>query len=265
MTVTEFPFGVCTWSLKNDLAGITNLLTEHGLSHLHLEVTAAAAFSASIRSYGWTISSTMVGFPQEDYATLDRIRETGGIVPDTHWPANRRIALDAIATTVDMGAPYLSMHAGFMDHANQPGYETFRARIEELATAAQASGIMLLLETGQETAEDLRRFLAELNHPALGVNFDPANMILYGKGDPVEALTLLGPWIRHVHIKDAVASPVPGQWGSEVPWGKGDVPHEAFLQTLKEIGFHGALAIERESGDNRIGDIRQTIQRLTGP
>ncbi len=262
MMKCEFPIGVCTWSLQNDLTGVTSLLTGNGLSHLHLDVSAADAFSAAIKQHQWTVSSAMVSFPQEDYSTLDRIRETGGIVPDAQWPDNQRIAHDAIQTAARLGTPYCSMHAGFMDHHDRPAYDTFCARIGELAAAAQSNGIMLLLETGQETAADLRRFLEDLNHPALGVNFDPANMILYGKGDPVDALQVLGPWIRHVHIKDAIASPVPGEWGSEVPWGEGDVPHAAFLQTLQAIGFDGVVAIEREAGDDRTGDIQLAIDRL---
>jgi len=121
---------------------------------------------------------------------------------------------------------------------------------------------MLLMETGQETAGCLRELLEELRHPALGVNFDPANMILYDKGDPVAAVRTLGPWIRHVHIKDAVRTKQPGTWGAEVPWGDGEVGTTAFLDALKEVGFAGVLAIEREAGNNRLGDIQLAADRL---
>ena len=118
------------------------------------------------------------------------------------------------------------------------------------------------VETGQETAEDLRHFLDVVEHPALGVNFDPANMILYGKGDPIEAVKTLAPWIKHVHIKDATASNAPGEWGEEVPWGDGEVEGGKFIQTLDEIGFSGTLAIEREAGDARAHDIKLAVKRL---
>ena len=98
---------------------------------------------------------------------------------------------------------------------------------------------MILMETGQENAETLRDFLEELSHPALGVNFDPANMILYGKGDPILALETLSPWVKHVHIKDARRSSVAGEWGKEVPWGEGDFDNEEFLKTLTRIGYQG--------------------------
>jgi sugar phosphate isomerase/epimerase len=96
----------------------------------------------------------------------------------------------------------------------------------------------------------------------MGVNFDPANMILYDKGDPIEAVRVLAPWIKHVHIKDAIRTKTPGQWGAEVPWGDGQVNSGAFLKVLRKVGFAGVLAIEREAGDDRVGDIKLAVERL---
>ena len=237
-------------------------MLDAGISHLHLEVSAFEEFYGAISLYEWTISCTMVGFPQEDYSTLDRIRETGGIMPDDCWATNRAIVLDAIVRTTEAGVGLLSFHAGFIDHKDAEGYQKFCVRIKELADAAQEKEVVLLMETGQETAQDLRSCLEELDHPALGVNFDPANMILYGKGDPIEAVKTLAPWIKHVHIKDATASNTPGEWGAEVPWGDGEVEGGMFLQTLGEIGFSGTLAIEREAGDARADDIKLAVKRL---
>jgi sugar phosphate isomerase/epimerase len=81
-------------------------------------------------------------------------------------------------------------------------------------------------------------------------------MILYNKGDPVEALRTLGPWIRQVHIKDAVKTRTPGTWGEEVPVGEGEVDWPAFFATLRKIGFSGNLVIEREAGARRVADVR---------
>ena len=119
-----------------------------------------------------------------------------------------------------------------------------------------------MLETGQETAGQLRNFLKQLNHPAVGVNFDPANMILYDKGEPIEAVKTLGPWIRHIHIKDAVRTTNPGTWGQEVPWGEGQVGPEAFIDALEEIGYQETLAIEREAENDRFADIKLAADRL---
>lgn len=256
------PIGICTWSLKNDMADIRKVMDLTGLGHLHLEIGAADAFADAIGGAGWSITSTMVAFPQEDYSTMDRIRATGGIVPDDCWQVNRGIALDAISKTAGIGVEFLSTHAGFIDHADRAGYAVFRDRLLELADAAGESGIKLLLETGQETADELRFCLEDLDHPAIGVNFDPANMILYGKGDPVAAVQVLFPWIRHVHVKDAIRTTVPGEWGTEVAWGDGEVPHDKFLKVLTESGYAGPLAIEREAGDQRMVDIQQAAVLL---
>ena len=87
-------------------------------------------------------------------------------------------------------------------------------------------------------------------------------MILYDKGNPIQAVKTLGPWIRHVHIKDALRTETPGTWGSEVVWGTGQVGPEAFMAALDEIGYTGALAVEREAGDTRVEDIRTAIENL---
>ena len=129
-----------------------------------------------------------------------------------------------------------------------------------LADVFAARNIMLGLETGQETAAVLLDFLQELTRPNVGVNFDPANMILYDKGNPIEALRTLGAWIRQVHIKDARRTKVPGTWGEEVVAGTGEVDWRAFFATLDQAGFKGDFCIEREAGSQRVADIRAAIK-----
>jgi len=125
--------------------------------------------------------------------------------------------------------------------------------------------IELGFETGQETADTLAAFLTKLNRPNVGVNFDPANMILYDKGDPTAALRVLGPWLKQCHVKDANRTQAPGTWGEEVPVGTGQVDWPAFFHTLNELGFAGNLCIEREAGAQRVADIiaaRQLIEKV---
>jgi L-ribulose-5-phosphate 3-epimerase len=263
-----WPIGVCSWSLqRTDVAALAQALAEVGLSHVNLAVGQAsqardAGFVEAVQARGWTLSATMIAFPQEDYSTLDSIRRTGGIVPGECWDSNRSLFSEAVRITSELGVKVLSMHLGFIDHRDQAYGRMMRERTLRLADAAGERGIGLLLETGQETAADLRAFLESLDHPALGINFDPANMILYGQGDPVEAVALLSPWIRHVHVKDALPTAAQGTWGTEVRWGDGQVDSRAFLDSLQRIGFQGTLAIERESGDSRIEDIRLAVERL---
>ncbi|MDF7822380.1 sugar phosphate isomerase/epimerase [Pontiellaceae bacterium B12227] len=254
--------GMCTWSLQNNPFEVVKALKEAGLSMLHLELVALELFRELIKENNLTVSCTMLAFPQEDYSTLHRIRETGGIVPDDCWPVNRVLVIDAIEKTAKLNVKYLSFHAGFIDHTDTENYQLFCGRMTEVADAAKEHGIMILLETGQESAGDLRIFLEELNHPALGVNFDPANMILYGKGNPIDAVHRLAPWIKHVHIKDATASPNPDEWGTEVPWGDGEVGPENFFKALADINYSGALAIEREAGDQRRKDMVHAAKQL---
>ena len=256
MKCRDWPVGVCSWSLQTNITGVAEAMNKIGLEHVHLgirDVVEDTGLLAVIEKQDWIITSTMIDFPQEDYSTLQSIKVTGGIGPDEYWDQNRKLFLGAVGTTAKLGIKYLSMHAGFIDESDPAYARKFYDRLKCLADAANEKNIMLLLETGQETAHELRDFLQELNHPAIAVNFDPANMILYDKGDPIEALKVLAPWIKHIHIKDAIRTKQPGTWGEEMPWGDGQVGPEAFLNTLEEIGFEGFLAIEREAGDALAG------------
>ncbi len=266
MKCGDWPVGVCSWSLRTDIAGVADAMKKIGIEHVHLAVRAAVEnggeYLEAVQKQSWTISATMIDFPQEDYTTLETIKVTGGIVPDDCWQRNRELFVAAAGVTAQLGVKYISMHAGFLDESDRAYAKKFYDRVKFLADVAGEKGLLLLLETGQETAGELRQFLEMLNHPAIGVNFDPANMILYDKGEPAEAVAVLAPWIRHVHIKDAIRTKQPGTWGLEVPWGDGEVAAEAFLATLKETGFDGAVAIEREAGDDRFGDIKLAADRL---
>ena len=130
-------------------------------------------------------------------------------------------------------------------------------RLGQVSDAFQRANILVGLETGQETAASLAAVLTRLNRQNVCVNFDPANMILYDKGDPVEAVHVLGKWIKQVHLKDATRTTVPGQWGAEVPVGTGEVPWTGFFAALNRLNFSGSLVIEREAGTQRVQDIRR--------
>jgi len=268
MQCGTWPIGVCSWSLQKDVAGVAEVMRQLGIEHVNLAVRPAVEDEAgavlkSMQQQDWKIYCTMIDFPQEDYSTLDTIKVTGGIAPDEYWERNRQLFLGAVDVTATLGVKYIMMHAGFIDHTNEAYVKNFYDRIRTLADAAGDKQITLLLETGQETAEELRDFLETLKHPAVGVNFDPANMILYGKGEPKQAVKVLANWIKHIHVKDALPTETPGTWGSEVPWGDGKVECNKFLTILREVGFNGVLGIEREAGDDRIGDIKLAAERLS--
>lgn len=270
ITCNDWPIGVCAWSLGNDFDKIRQLKDQTQLNHIHFAVSPVLNTSDGqhllkrIRQESWTITATMIDFPQEDYTSLESIKATGGIVPDHYWDQNQKRVCDAIRITSQLGVEYLSLHFGFLDLTESNSATKLTDRCKTLADKAVEKNIHLLMETGQETADELRHFLEELNHPALAVNFDPANMILYDKGNPIEAVQTLTPWIKHIHIKDALRTQTPGTWGLEVPWGTGQVGGTEFLKALKQINFEGALAIEREAGDDRLGDIKTAVDALNG-
>jgi sugar phosphate isomerase/epimerase len=208
----------------------------------------------------------MVTTVGEDYSTMESIRRTGGIVPDNTWKENWRNLETNAALARSLGLRLVTFHAGFLPHDQKdPEFKKLLDRLRQVADLFAEFGLQLGLETGQETAESLNDFLDILERPNVGVNFDPANMILYDKGDPIEALRTLAPWLRQCHIKDATPTKKTGTWGEEVAVGTGEVDWTAFFRALREVGFSGNLSIEREAGQQRLQDIktaREFVERI---
>ncbi len=256
---------VCSWSLQPaDPQDLARKLQAAGANRVQLALDPLRENPVRwrevpqvLRVAGCAIVSGMFGCVGEDYSTLDSIRATGGIVPDATWEQNLKNIQATTAIAAGLGLKLVTFHAGFVPHESaDAGYIKMLRRLGVVAETFAAEKIVVGLETGQETAADLAALLGALQYPNVGVNFDPANMLLYGKGDPVQAVRLLGPWIRQVHIKDATRTKVPGTWGAEVPVGTGEVDWPAFFAVLKEMNFAGDLVIEREAGTQRVADIR---------
>jgi hypothetical protein len=264
--------GVCSWSLQTaDPSVLVGVLGRLGVGHLQLALEPILARPESeqldsikpLNDAGITLTAAMISFPGEDYSSIVDIERTGGYVPDELWPERRTLTIDAGALAAKLGIKFLSTHVGFIPGSNDAQYPLLIERVGELSRKLADMGVSLLMETGQEAATDLLHFLHDLNAKTFGVNFDPANMLLYGSGDPIDALETLKRFIKHVHIKDATRSDRPGiDWGREVPFGEGEVPHAAFLDTLRRIGYVGPLVIEREAGSDRVGDIAIAIKTL---
>jgi sugar phosphate isomerase/epimerase len=202
---------------------------------------------------GIHVLSGMLEADGEDYSTLKTIEQTGGVRQDAMWSSTLENANRVADIAASMGLPMVTFHAGFIPELECSERTTMLRRIRTLTDVFDKRGVLLGLETGQEKAENVVSVLEELSMPTLGVNFDPANMILYGKGDPIEAIQLLKPWVMQVHIKDAKVTEEIGTWGTETPVGNGDVPWEEFLDIVPD-NVH--LVIEREGGENRIEDIQ---------
>ncbi|MBS0196739.1 MAG: sugar phosphate isomerase/epimerase [Planctomycetes bacterium] len=261
--------GVCSWSLRaGSPAELLVSIRACGVRsvQLHLDplrtgewrcdTTAGLLNAARIR-----IASGMMSMSGEDYSTLESIKKTGGLRPDATWEANLRSAEGNSVLAMRLGLSLVTFHAGFMPH--DPADPERATLIDRLATFAEVFAsrrVRVALETGQEAAPTLLEVLNEVNaklppNAHVGVNFDPANMILYGMGDPVESVRILGPHILQVHIKDANPSDSLGEWGAEMPVGRGSVAWPAFFAALRAVNFRGEFMIEREAGDSRIADI----------
>ena len=264
---------VCSWSLQPESADdLFAKLAETGLSRVQIALDPIrenakggwADFSARCAAKGVTCVSGMLGTVGEDYTTLETIKATGGVVPDATWPQTwANIQADADLAQA-MGLKLVTFHAGFLPHEeSDPSFGKLVDRLHQVAELFAGKQMSVAFETGQEEAATLATFLTKLDRANVGVNFDPANMILYGKGDPVAALRTLGPWLRQCHLKDAVATKTPGTWGEEVRLGTGQVNWRAFFATLGEVGFTGDLCIEREAGNQRVADIRAAREYVT--
>lgn len=274
MNLHGHDIAVCSWSLQP--AGMEDLVRkvkELGLAHIQLALgelvrldpAARREELSRLRDSGLKLTGGMMSFAGEDYSSIERIRQTGGFVPDGDWPLRKRLTLEAAALCRDLGCGTITTHIGFVPLSTDARYGTILARVRELAEAFSRQGITLLMETGQEPAAELLHFLKDIAAPNVHVNFDPANMILYGAGDPIDAIRTLASHIRHVHVKDATPSPNPGvAWGEEVPFGEGRVGPRRFLDALHQIQYTGPLAIEREAGNTRMSDVKKAIRVLTG-
>jgi sugar phosphate isomerase/epimerase len=273
MSIDPLAIGVCSWSLQvKSIPELEALLQRLGIDVVQIacgdphhaaweegDLLPESARSARIRMTG-----AMLGFPGEDYTTPQTIQHTGGFGnPGTRSERLERFAW-ALDRTRALGLTDLMLHAGFLPEPGDPDRRPFLDTLGTVSTMAKAKGVTVAFETGQETADLLRRTLDELKCANLKVNFDPANMLLYDKGDPLRAVEILGPDIRSVHVKDARRPTVPGNWGEEVPLGQGQVNIRAFVQTLKKVGYRGALCIEREVGnqEDRMRDVLHGIGYL---
>jgi sugar phosphate isomerase/epimerase len=273
MSIEPLAIGVCSWSLQvKSVPELKALLASLGIDVVqiacgdphHAAWDEGDNLPSAAGAAGFRMTGAMLGFPGEDYTTPQTIQHTGGFGN----PATRTERLERFAWALDrtraLGLSDLMLHAGFIPEPGQPDRRPFLDTLGKVSSLAQAKGVTVAFETGQETADLLRLTLDELKCPNLKVNFDPANMLLYDKGDPLRAVEILGPDIRSVHVKDANRPTVPGNWGEEVPLGQGQVNIRAFVRALKKVGYQGPLCIEREVGnqEERVRDLAHGIRHL---
>lgn len=207
----------------------------------------AGATQEAARNAGVEITSIIAHFEGEDYADIPTVERTVGLVPES--TRQKRLAhLQELAQFGrELGVRQLQTHIGFVpENPDDARYPSIVEMTQQICDTLSASGGQFALETGQETAATLQRFLQNVARPNLRLNFDPANMILYGNDAPLPALELLFPHIESVHAKDGTWPTKSNQLGSETPLGEGDVNWAVFGARLIELGYRGTLTIERE-------------------
>lgn len=229
---------------------------------------AAEQFLRRLKDYGIELTCVFGGFEGESYADIPTVERTIGLVP----AETRRARLAEMKEISDftrlLGCSVIGLHVGVVPHdRNSKDYEDVLEVTRELCDHAATNEQSVHLETGQETAEALLHYIEDVGRKNLFINFDPANMILYGTGEPISALKMVGRYVRSVHCKDGTWSKQPGvTWGCEVPLGQGDVNMRDYLNTLKEIGYRGPLTIEREipqEPERQKAEILHATQLLT--
>lgn len=273
MAIEPLAIGVCSWSLQVtsipelkgflDRLGVDVVQIACGDPH-HASWVEGEAMPEAARQAGFRMSGAMLGFPGEDYTSPQTIEKTGGFGnPATRLERIERFKW-GLARTKALGLADIMLHAGFIPEIGSPERIPFLDTLAMVSDLAREVGITVAFETGQESAALLRRTLDDLKSPNLKVNFDPANMLLYDKDDPLRVLELLASDIRSVHVKDANRPTVKGTWGEEVPLGRGQTNTKQFVKALKKLGYRGALCIEREVGtqEERFHDIEQGIRFL---
>jgi len=213
---------------------------------------------AAGKQYGVEITSFWCGW--EGPAVWDFIDGplTLGLVPPAYRHERLKMLKKGSDFAAKIGVRDLTTHVGFIpEDPNHPEYRSLVTTLRDLAHHCQGNGQNFLFETGQETPITLLRIIEDIGLDNLGINLDPANLILYGKANPVDALDVFGKYVKGVHAKDGLY-PTSGRYlGQEVPLGQGKVNFPAFITRLKEVGFDGPLTIEREiSVDEQTADIR---------
>jgi sugar phosphate isomerase/epimerase len=257
--VEKWPIGVFT-SIDAGLGVKIEVAHELGVPTIQLHAPAketrtaenAEKFLSYLNELGITLTAVFGGFEGESYADIPTVVQTVGLVP----PALRAARVQEMKEIADFAhmlhCNVVALHLGFIPHDKfDPLYGEVVEVTRDILDHCKDNQQNLHLETGQETAAGLIEFISDVDRDNLFINFDPANMILYGTGEPIEALRQVGALVRSVHCKDATWADNPGvEWGAEVPLNEGAVGMEDYLRTLDAIGYTGPLTIEREISED---------------
>lgn len=267
----EREIGMIFWAGRDSLEEVRNLGVRCGQLGVGggVEITPelTGRWKQELAARAFPVYTVTAAYNGEDYADIPTVQRTVGFIPPATRAEREARTLEISRLAAALGVPGIACHIGFVpeDHTD-PDYLAVRDMVRRVCDHCARHGQTFALETGQEPAETLRRFIEDTARANLKINFDPANMILYGTGDPIAALEMVAPWVVSVHCKDGdwPDKSRPGSLGTERPLGQGSVGIERFLAALKKIGYTAPLFIEREAPDQeeRLRDIRAAAALL---
>ena len=265
--MTALTLGVCSWAIdRHDVRRAIEVVgTVPGLQAVQVgffteravQTADPIAIAKTAKDAGVSLTSSFLAFEDEDYGSIHRIAETGGLGWDEVFEKRLAIIRDVAALSAEMGCRAVAMHIGTVppDSEHQL-YVNLLARTRITVDLLSENNLVLHLETGRETADTLLRFLQEVDRPNIGVNFDPGNFVIYGTGHPVDALVHLQHHVEVVHLKDAVDALRPRvDFGQPAPLGTGDACIARIIGRLRALKSVAPLLIEcsrRDAGEETV-------------
>jgi sugar phosphate isomerase/epimerase len=270
----DLEIGVMFWAGRDPLETVREVKSlgvrcgQLGVAgHVSMDAASASAWKAALDAEDFTLVTVFAAYNGESYADIPTVQRTVGFIPPATRAEReaRTKELSGFAAAIGVGS--IACHIGYVpEDASHPDYVAVREMVRRVSDYAARHNQTFALETGQEPARTLLHFIGDCGRENLKINFDPANMILYGTGDPIEALGILKSHVISVHAKDGDWPPkgVAGALGTERPLGQGSVGMERFVAKLREIGYRNPMNIEREVEDHqqRLADIRMGVQLL---
>lgn len=219
----------------------------------------AKIINKATKKYDVTISTFWCGWKGPAVWDFFEGPVTLGLVPMDYRYERMQELMKGSDFAKKIGVKNVATHVGFLPETpNTQEYHSLVCAIRQVAKHVKDNEQYFLFETGQETPVTLRRTIEDVGLDNLGINLDPANLILYGKANPVDALEVFGEYVRDIHGKDGCYPTDGKNLGKETPLGEGKVNYPKFVAKLKEIGYDGPITIEREiSGDEQIRDIKK--------
>lgn len=258
------------WAVRDPLPVIKALGVSCGQLGIAGDVNltgAAEKWKKQLAENDFALVTVFCAYNGENYADAPTVQRTVGFIPPATREEREARTLEVSDFAAAIGVKSIACHIGFVpEDTSHPDFIAVRDMVRRICDHAKKNGQTFALETGQEPAHTLLHFFKEVDRDNLGINFDPANMILYGTGDPIEALGILAPHVVSVHAKDGDWPPKddPNALGTEKPLGQGSVGMPAFIAKLREIGYKGTINIEREVEDlqQRYADMASAVVLL---